>query len=66
VTALPGFAPNRWFRAAATSLQKARASIVLTAASFLGYRKLLIANKTDTTLSGRYSFAQRGSEQRIA
>ena len=50
-------------RAAATSSQKARVLMALsafTAASFLGYRKLLIANKTDTTLSSLCSFAQRG------
>ena len=47
-TALLGFAPNRGFRAAATSLQIARvlrASSALPAASFLGHRKLFIVKK---------------------
>jgi len=49
--ALSGLAPYRWFRAAATSLQKARA-LDLQAAK---------AKKTDTIPSTWCSFAQRGA-----
>jgi hypothetical protein len=58
-TALPGVAPNRSFRAATTSLQKARVLRALRL-HHLGYPKLLIANKRIPRFPFCAPFAQRG------